>query len=154
MPEAGMSAPDFSGLTDDSTLTSLADYKGKKLALYFYPRDNTPGCTRQACNLRENYEALSQKGIAIIGISDDPVEKHAVFIKRLDLPFPLIADTERVMLNAYGVYGEKKLYGRTYVGTKRTTFLIDEDGIIVKVLKKPKVGDHAVEILMGFGLTP
>ncbi len=150
MPDAGSSAPAFSGTTQHGKTISLEDYAGKKLALYFYPRDNTPGCTIQACNLRDNYESLGREGIAIVGVSDDSVESHDKFATGRKLPFPLIADTERIILNSYGVYGEKKMYGRKYMGTKRVTFLIDEKQIIRKVFKKPKVSNHSAEIIQGF----
>ena len=150
MPDAGSSAPAFSGTTQHGKTISLEDYAGKKLALYFYPRDNTPGCTIQACNLRDNYESLGREGIAIVGVSDDSVESHDKFATGRKLPFPLIADTERIILNSYGVYGKKKMYGRKYMGTKRVTFLIDEKQIIRKVFKKPKVSNHSAEIIQGF----
>jgi len=152
MPETGSLAPDFSGPTQDGSVVSLSDFKGQKLVVYFYPRDNTPGCTKQACNLRDNYSALLDAGIAIVGVSDDPVEKHLKFAEKFDLPFPLIADTDREMLLAYGAYGEKNLYGRKSMGTKRTTFLIDEKGVIVHVYKRPKVTEHTTEVMKGFGL--
>ena len=152
MPEVGDAAPDFSGPTQDGSIVSLSDFKGKKLAVYFYPRDNTPGCTKQACNLRDNFEILQKAGVGIVGVSDDPVDKHLNFAEKFDLPFPLIADTEQEMLNAYGTYGEKNLYGRKFMGTKRTTFLIDESGTIVHVFKRPKVGEHTQEILKAFGI--
>lgn len=150
IPEAGSPAPDFSGAIQGGDSISLQDFKGRKLALYFYPRDNTPGCNRQACNLRDNYESLKSAGISIIGVSDDPVEKHDKFAAKFDLPFPLIADTEREIMTVYGAFGEKNMYGRKFMGTKRTTFLIDEDGIIVHVIKKPKVGEHTAEIMKWF----
>jgi len=150
MPEIGDPAPYFQGTTQEGTSISLDDYKGKRLALYFYPRDNTPGCTKQACNLRDNYTILMENGVAILGVSDDPVEKHKKFAGKFDLPFPLLADTQKTTLNAYGVYGEKKLYGRTYFGTIRQTFLIDESGLIKHIIEKPKVGAHAEEILKAF----
>ena len=153
MPEAGEKAPDFSGKTQDGSTVSLGDFKGRKLALYFYPRDNTPGCTKQACNIRDNWSVLGEHDVAVIGVSDDPVDKHAGFAAKYDLPFPLIADTERSVMTDYGTYGPKNMYGRIVKGTKRTTFLIDEDGTIVKVIKRPRTADHAAEILQGFGLT-
>jgi peroxiredoxin Q/BCP len=150
MPEVGAPAPDFSGVTQDGEEISLSDFEGKKLALYFYPRDNTPGCTRQACNLRDNFSELEKQNIAIVGVSDDPVDEHVKFANKYDLPFPLIADTDRAVLHSYGTYGQKNLYGRIFMGTKRTTFLIDEDGMIRKIIKRPKVGEHADEIIKGF----
>ena len=152
MLEIGDPAPHFEGETQDGTHISLDDYKGKRVALYFYPRDNTPGCTRQACNLRDNFEELKEKGIEIVGVSDDPVSKHEKFAEKFDLPFPLIADTEKTVLLAYETYGEKRLYGKTYMGTIRKTFLIDINGHIKDIIKKPKVGEHANEILKGFGV--
>lgn len=152
MPEAGAKAPSFSGKTQDGSTVSLGDFKGRKLALYFYPRDNTPGCTKQACNIRDNWSVLGEHDVAVVGVSDDPVEKHAGFADKYDLPFPLIADTERTIMSSYGAYGPKNMYGRMVKGTKRTTFLIDENGTIVKVIKRPKTADHAAEILKGFEL--
>lgn len=152
IPAEGTKAPNFSGPTQDGTVISMADFKGKKLAIYFYPRDNTPGCTVQACNLRDHFGALEKAGISIVGVSDDPVEKHSGFAGKYDLQFPLIADTDQIMMKAYGAYGEKSMFGRKYMGTKRMTFLVDETGTIVKVIKKPKVGSHSAEIMAGFGL--
>lgn len=152
MPEAGTKAPDFSGITQDGSTVSNSDFHGRKLVLYFYPRDNTPGCTKQACNLRDHWSDLQKAGIAVIGVSDDPVDKHAGFAEKYDLPFPLIADTERQIMSIYGTYGPKNMYGRIVHGTKRTTFLIDEEGTIVKVIKRPKTNDHAAEVLAGFGM--
>jgi thioredoxin-dependent peroxiredoxin len=149
--EIGSPAPTFAGDTQDGSISS-ADLRGKKVALYFYPRDNTPGCTKQACNLRDNFELLSDARIAIVGVSDDPVAKHAKFADKFDLPFPLIADTERVVLEAYGTWAEKSMYGRKYMGTVRSTFLIDEEGVLVDVINKPKVGQHAEEIMKRFGI--
>lgn len=151
MPDVGDNAPPFSGTTQDGKTISLADFKGKKLALYFYPRDNTPGCTKQACNLRDNFDELKEHDIHIVGVSDDPVESHRRFADSYELPFPLLADVDRSVLNSYGAYGQKNLYGRVSMGTKRTTFLIDEDGTVVKVYKRPKTNDHARQILQGFG---
>lgn len=152
MPEPGAKAPHFSGTTQDGETVSLADFKGKKLALYFYPRDNTPGCTTQACNLRDHFDELKEHGIHIVGVSDDPVERHKSFAESYELPFPLLADVDKSVLTSYGTYGQKNLYGRVSMGTKRTTFLIDEDGTVVKVYKRPKTDDHARQILDGFGV--
>ena len=146
----GDKAPHFEGPIQGGGRVSLEDYSGKRLALYFYPRDNTPGCTKQACNLRDNFELLAEHGIHILGVSDDPVSKHESFADKYDLPFPLLADTEKATLNAFGVYGEKKNYGRTYMGTNRTTFLIDEKGVIKHIIRKPKVGVHSDEIIQAF----
>jgi len=152
MPEIGDPAPPFDGMTHEGDRVSLGHYKGKRLALYFYPRDNTPGCTKQACNLRDNYTLLQKHNIEILGVSDDGVESHKKFVGKFDLPFPLLADTEKTTLTAYGTYGEKKMYGRTYMGTIRKTFLIDEEGVIVDIITKPKVGAHTEEILSRFGI--
>lgn len=151
MPEEGQKAPDFFGRTGDGSTLSLDDFKGKKLALYFYPEDNTPGCTKQACNLRDHFDRLKKEGIHVVGVSDDTAAKHEEFASEYKLPFPLIADTDRAIMKAYGVYGKKKLFGHSYLGTRRTTFLIDEAGTVVKVFKRPKVQEHAQEILKGFG---
>ena len=145
--KAGDKAPFFSGPTQNDTIVSLSDFKGKKLILYFYPKDNTPGCSAEAKNLAEHYEQLQQAGYAVVGVSPDSVEKHKKFAEKFNLPFPLIADTEKEILNAYGVWGEKKMYGRTYFGVLRTTFIIDEQGVIERIIKKVKTKDHANQIL-------
>ena len=150
MPEIGERAPSFEGVTQGGKTISLDDYRGKRLALYFYPRDNTSNCTTQACNLRDNFRTLGQHGIHVVGVSDDPVSEHEKFSKSYQLPFPLIADTEKAILNAYEAYGEKSMFGRKYMGTKRMTYLIDENGMIKDVIRKPIVGEHADEILSGF----
>lgn len=152
MPEAGDQAPGFSGTTQDGETISLSDFEGQKVALYFYPKDDTPGCTKQACNLRDDYSVLLGKGIAVVGVSADDVESHQAFAEKYDLPFPLIADTDKEVATAYGVWGEKNLYGNKIMGIKRTTFLIDEDGTIVHVFKRPKVKEHSSEIQEKFGL--
>jgi peroxiredoxin Q/BCP len=143
----GDKAPEFTGLNEHGEEVSLSDYKGKKLILFFYPKDNTPGCTAEACNLRDNYDDLRAKGFELLGVSPDSQKKHQNFIKKHELPFPLIADTEQEVLNAYGVWGEKQMYGRTYMGVFRTTFVIDENGVIEKVFKKVKTKDHTAQIL-------
>jgi peroxiredoxin Q/BCP len=148
--QAGAVAPEFEGVIQDGSTVKLSDYAGRKVVLYFYPRDNTPGCTKQACNLRDNYSALIEAGIQVIGVSKDSASSHVKFIDKFELPFPLIADTDKVIMMAYGVWGEKKNYGRLYMGTMRTTFLISEDGIIQKIIRKPKTTDHAAEVLAGF----
>ena len=127
----------------------MSDYKGKKIALYFYPKDLTSGCTAQACNLRDNYKELTDKGYAIIGVSIQDEKSHKKFIEKNELPFPLIADTDLKLVNTFGVYGEKKMYGRTYMGTFRTTFIINEDGVIERIIdpKQVKTKDHAAQIL-------
>lgn len=152
MPEAGTAAPDFSGKTQDGATVTLSDHRGKKVALYFYPKDDTPGCTKQACSLRDDYSRLQDAGIVVIGVSADDVESHQAFAEKYSLPFPLIADTEKEILNKYGVWGERNLYGKKFMGIKRTTFLIDEEGEIVQVIKRPKTDAHAEEVMRKFGL--
>ena len=126
---------------------SLKDFKGKKLVLYFYPQDMTPTCTVQACNLRDNFGLLKKKGIEVVGVSPDDSAKHKRFEERNKLPFPLIADTDHVILEKYGVWDQKQLFGHKYMGVLRTTFVIDEKGVIVKIFTKPKVKQNAEEIL-------
>jgi thioredoxin-dependent peroxiredoxin len=152
MPDAGSKAPAFEGETQDGSRISLADFEGKKVALYFYPKDDTPGCTKQACNLRDEYQTLTDAGIAVVGVSADDVDSHRAFAQKFSLPFPLIADTDRAICEAYGVWGEKSLYGRKFMGISRTTFLIDEEGTITAVIKRPKVDAHADEVIRKFGL--
>ncbi len=127
----------------------LSDYKGKKLVLYFYPKDLTSGCTQQACNLRDNYKDLREAGYEVLGVSVDNEAQHRKFIERQQLPFSLIADTEHALVEAFGVWGEKKMYGRTYFGTFRTTFIINEEGIVERIIgpKEIKVKEHASQIL-------
>ncbi len=143
----GDSAPHFT-VTDQSGAThSLADYSGKKLIIYFYPKDNTPGCTQQACNLRDNYNALQEKGYSILGVSMDSATSHQKFITKFSLPFPLIVDEQRELITAFGVWGEKKFMGKIYDGIHRTTFVIDEQGKIEHIIDKPKTKVHGVELL-------
>jgi thioredoxin-dependent peroxiredoxin len=143
----GDKAPIFSGKNQDGKKISLADYKGKKVVLYFYPEDDTPTCTIQACNLRDNYSALRKSGLVVIGVSPDDEKKHKKFEAKFKLPFILLADPEHAIIDKYGVWGEKKLYGREYMGIHRTTFLIDEKGIVRKIFTRPKNKQHAEEIL-------
>jgi len=145
--EAGTRAPAFTATTFDGTKVKLTDYKGQKVALYFYPKDATPGCTKQACNLRDNIDALTEAGIAVIGVSPDDNDSHEKFAGKHELPFPLVADPDRKVIEKYGVWGEKQNYGKTYMGLQRTTFLIDETGKIIHVFKRPKTNDHTAEIL-------
>lgn len=145
--KAGDKAPDFEGLNQNGETIALADYKGKKLVLFFYPKDNTPTCTVEACNLRDHENKLKKAGYEIIGISPDTQRKHQNFIKKFELPYPLIADTERTMIEAYGVWGPKKFMGKEYDGLHRTTFLIDEKGEIERVIQKVKSKEHAAQIL-------
>ena len=147
----GQKAPAFAGLDQNGNKVSLADIKGKKIVLYFYPEDDTPTCTDQACNLRDNFGLLKNKGIIVIGVSPDEVKKHKKFEEKFDLPFILIADPKHTIINKYGVWGEKQLWGRNYMGLHRTTFLIDEKGIIRKIFLKPKSKRHTEEILDVWG---
>src|SRR5688500_6517702 len=133
----GSKAPNFKGVDQNGTPISLADYKGKKVVLYFYPKDDTPTCTVQACNLRDNQSLLLEKGFHVIGVSIDPVTKHKKFESKYGLPFPLVADEDHKIAEQYGVWGEKKFMGRVFDGTHRTTFLIDEKGKIKKIIDKP-----------------
>ncbi len=144
--QAGEKAPSFSGLNQDGKPVGLGDFVGKKIVLFFYPEDDTPTCTIQACNLRDNYGMLKQKGFEILGISPDPVISHEKFRKKFKLPFTLLSDPEHKIINRYGVWGEKNMYGRKYMGIHRTTFLIDGKGIIFKIFLKPKNKAHAQEI--------
>jgi peroxiredoxin Q/BCP len=142
----GMMAPVFQGKDQDGNSVKLTDFTGKKVVLYFYPKDNTPGCTAEACNLRDNWNSFLKKGFAVIGVSPDNEKSHKGFAEKYDLPFPLIADTEKKILNDYGVWGEKKMYGRTFLGVIRTTFIIDEKGIIEKIINKVDTGEHTKQI--------
>ena len=145
--EVGVEAPEFSATTFAGQTVSLDDYRGRKVALYFYPKDNTSGCTNQACNLRDNLALLAEHDVAVIGVSPDDDASHEKFAGKHDLPFPLVADPDREIIEQYGVWGEKKNYGKTYDGLQRTTFLIDEDGVIQHVFKRPKTTAHAEEII-------
>ncbi|WP_199750472.1 thioredoxin-dependent thiol peroxidase [Gynurincola endophyticus] len=152
MIQEGMKAPAFTGTDQNGEKIRLKDYKGKKIAVYFYPKDDTPACTAQACSLRDLHQDLLKAGIVVIGISPDTIEKHKKFESKYQLPFSLISDPEKNIIDAFGVWGEKKLYGKEYMGLIRTTFLIDEKGIVVKVIGRPKTKDHGNEILTAFGL--
>lgn len=143
----GDKAPAFTGKDADGKKIALKDFKGKKLVLYFYPQDLTPTCTVQACNLRDNFGLLKKKGIEVVGVSPDDAAKHKRFEERNQLPFPLIADTDLVILEKYGVWDQKQLFGHKYMGVLRTTFVIDEKGVILKVFTRPKSKQHAEEIL-------
>ena len=143
----GMKAPGFKAKDQNGHPVSLEDFKGKKIVLYFYPEDDTPTCTVEACNLRDNYETLEKKGLVILGVSPDNEKKHKKFEEKYTLPFTLIADPGKKIIEKYGVWGEKNLYGRKYMGLHRTTFLIDEKGTIQKIFRKPKSKIHSEEIL-------
>lgn len=143
----GDKAPAFAGLNQDGEEVKLSDYAGKKLILFFYPKDNTPGCTAEACNLRDNFSELKDQGFALLGVSPDSQKKHQNFINKYELPFPLLADTEKEVLQAYGAWGEKSMYGKTYMGVLRSTFVINEEGVIEKIFRKVKTKDHTNQIL-------
>ena len=145
--QVGEKAPLFSGKDQDGNTVSLKDFRGRKVVLYFYPEDDTPTCTTQACNLRDNYSALKKAGYEIIGISPNDEKSHQKFKTKFGLPFTLVADPQRRIIETYGVWGEKKLYGRTYDGLHRTTFVIDEKGVIEKIILRPRSKVHAEEIL-------
>lgn len=143
----GDQAPEFTGKDQNGNEISLSDYKGDKLVLYFYPKDDTPGCTKEACNLRDNFQKLQDAGIKILGVSADDEASHQQFIEKYELPFPLIADTDKEIINKYGVWGEKNMYGKKFEGIFRTTFLIDEDNKIHHVFKRVKTDNHTEQIL-------
>lgn len=143
----GDKAPDFSGIDQDGNNLTLSSFLGKKLVLYFYPKDDTPGCTAEACDLRDNYKRFISQGYAILGVSMDTQSKHQKFIEKYNLPFPLLADTERKVIEAYGVWGEKKFMGKVYDGIHRLTFIIDENGIIEDIIEKVKTKEHTKQIL-------
>src|SRR5580692_2281293 len=145
--QEGDKAPAFIANDQNGNKVSLASFKGKKLVLYFYPEDNTPTCTVQACNLRDNYALLKKEGFTILGVSPDNEKSHKKFEAKFDLPFTLAADPEHTIIDKYGLWGEKQLYGRKYMGLHRTTFLIDEKGLIRKIFLKPRSKMHAEEII-------
>lgn len=145
--EPGQKAPEFTGKDQDGNDISLSDFRGRKVVLYFYPKDQTPGCTAQACNLRDNYQALQQQGYVVLGVSSDSPASHRKFIDKQELPFSLIADEDKSIHEKYDVWKEKNMYGRKYMGTVRTTFVIDEEGIINDIIKKVKTKDHTDQII-------
>ncbi len=148
----GQKALHFAGKNQDGKTISLDDYRGKKVVLYFYPKDNTSGCTAEAINLNENLKAFADKGFVVLGVSPDSEVSHRKFIDKHGLQFDLIADTEKEILQKYGVWAEKKMYGKTYMGVVRTTFIIDEKGLIEKILDKVKTSDHASQIFAGLDI--
>ena len=143
----GDPAPDFTSTDQNGQPIRLSDYRGKKVVLYFYPKDNTPGCTAQACSLRDNYSDLRAAGYEVLGVSVDDQKSHQKFISKFELPFTLVADTDMKVAEAYDVWKEKSMYGRTYMGTVRTTFLIDENGTITDIINKVDTKNHAEQIL-------
>lgn len=145
--EVGQMAPDFEAKNEKGELIRLSSLRGKKVVLYFYPKDSTPGCTAQSCNLRDNYDALLKAGYVVLGVSSDSEKSHQKFIEKQSLPFSLIADTDLKVHEAYGTWAEKSMYGRTYMGTVRTTFVIDEQGKIAEVINKVDTKEHTAQIL-------
>ena len=145
--KAGDKAPEFSVKDQDGNTVKLSDFKGKKLVLFFYPKASTPGCTAEACNLRDNWERFQEKGYAILGVSADTQKRQSNFKNKYEFPFPLLADEDREVIQAYGVWGPKKFMGKEYDGIHRTTFIIDEDGKIEEVIKKVKTKEHTAQIL-------
>lgn len=147
MLKVGDKVPDFISKDQDETIIKLSDYLGKKLIVFFYPRANTPGCTAEACNLRDNYSELKAKGYELLGVSEDSSKKQSNFKNKYDLPFPLLADEDHTVINTFGVWGPKKFMGREFDGLLRTTFVLDEKGVIEKVIEKVKTKDHAAQLL-------
>lgn len=145
--KTGDKAPEFSGIDQNGNTISLADFKGKKLVVYFYPKDDTPGCTAQACSLRDNYSELLAQGISILGVSADSTASHKKFITKYELPFSLISDENKEVISLFGVWGPKKFMGKEYDGIHRTTFVIDEEQTIIEIINKPNTKEHAAEIL-------
>jgi peroxiredoxin Q/BCP len=143
----GDKAPDFKGVDQNENAISLSDFNGHKLILYFYPKDNTPGCTAESCDLRDNYDMWLSKGFKVLGVSPDSAKSHQKFISKYNLPFPLIADEEKIIIKAYGAWGLKKMYGKEYEGLLRTTFVINEHGVIDQIFTKVKTKEHTKQIL-------
>lgn len=151
MLKEGDKAPDFASKDQDGNPVKLSDYQGKKVVLYFYPKDDTPGCTKEACSFRDADDVYKSKGIKVLGVSTDDEKSHRKFISKFQLPFDLLADTDKSIVESYGVWGEKSMYGKTYMGTNRKTFLINEEGEIAKIFDKVNVSEHADEVLQAFG---
>ncbi|WP_435625548.1 thioredoxin-dependent thiol peroxidase [Flagellimonas sp.] len=147
MLKVGDKVPEFSSKDQDGNTINLTDYQGKKLVVFFYPRANTPGCTAEACNLRDNYDELQEQGYELVGVSEDSQKKQANFKNKYDFPFPLLADEDHTVIETFGVWGPKKFMGKEYDGLHRTTFVIDEEGIIERVIEKVKTKDHAAQLL-------
>ncbi len=151
MLKEGEKAPDFTTKDQDGNAVKLSDFKGKKVVLYFYPKDDTPGCTKEACSFRDADAVYKKKGIKVFGVSTDSEKSHQKFISKYQLPFDLLADTEKEIVEKYGVWAEKSMYGKKYMGTVRKTFLVGEDGKIAKIFDKVNVSEHADEVLEAFG---
>lgn len=151
---AGSKAPDFTVSDQDGKPVKLSDFKGKKLVLYFYPKDQTPGCTAEACNLRDNYKALQKQGYEVLGVSTDNEKSHQKFIAKEKLPFRLLADVDKTLHTKYGTWVEKSMYGRKYMGTARVTFIIDEKGVIHEIIEKVDTKNHTDQILKGISTSP
>jgi len=147
IPKAGDKAPTFTSKDQNGNEVSLAQFKGQKVVLYFYPKDSTPGCTAEACDFRDNYQGLKKEGIEVLGVSVDDEKSHQKFITKYDLPFTLLADTDKNIVEAYGVWGEKNMYGKKYMGTNRTTFIIDEEGNIAHVISKVDTKAPTAQVL-------
>jgi peroxiredoxin Q/BCP len=147
LPELGTVAPDFTAPDQHGQPFTLSNLRGQKVALYFYPKDDTPGCTAQACNLRDNEAQLVAQGIRVVGVSTDDAASHQKFASKYELAFPLVADADKSIVQAYGVWQEKKNYGKTYWGTVRTTFLLDENGVIERIIKRPDTKNHAAQLV-------
>jgi len=150
MIKEGVKAPDFTAKDQNGNKIKLSDFRGQKVVLYFYPKDDTPGCTKEACSFRDSFSDFEKKGIKVLGVSIDDEKSHRKFIEKYKLPFDLIADTDKHIVEKYGVWGEKSMYGKKYMGTLRKTFLIDEDGKIVKIFEKVNVSEHADEVMKAF----
>lgn len=145
--KTGDKAPEFTAKDQNGREVSLSDFKGKKVVLYFYPKDDTPGCTAQACNIRDHYKSFTDNGYVVLGVSIDDEASHQKFINKYDLPFPLLADTDKRIVEAYDVWKEKNMYGKKFMGTQRTTFIIDEEGMIEEVIDKVKTKEHTDQII-------
>mgnify|MGYP000276997801 CR=1 FL=1 len=145
--QIGDAAPNFKSLDEAGNTVSLADYKGKKLVLFFYPKASTPGCTAEACDLRDHYKELKDAGYVLLGVSADTEKKQKAFVDKFDFPFPLLADTEKKIIEAFGVWGPKKFMGKEYEGIHRMTFILDESGVVERVIDKVKTKEHAAQIL-------
>jgi peroxiredoxin Q/BCP len=149
--KVGQKAPDFTVLNDKGEKVKLSDFKGKKVVLYFYPKDDTPGCTKEACAFRDGSDEIKKKGAVVLGVSADSVDSHKKFKSKFELNFPLLADTDKKIIEGYGVWKEKSMYGRKYMGIERTTFIIDENGKISHIFPKVKVGEHYDEVVDALG---